>query len=300
MNQALKGYIMVLISALCFGSYGVWSRIIGPEFGVFYEGWVRSALVLAVLIPIAVLTKSLKPVAKPDRKWLLTTVLFGAATQAPLYYAYNHMDIGTATLVFYAMFLITSYVVGRIFLGERIGPVKLVSLLLAFSGLVLIFGLSLAKFSLLALALAAINGVASGGEVSSTKKSTQKFSSLQVGIYVWAGILITHLPLSLLTGERQVPFAFNGLWLAMLGFAVAGLAGFWLVIEGYKFVDASIGGLVGLTEVLFGIIFGLLIFGEHLGPSVVVGGGLIILAAMLPDLAEIIWAKRARTWQAGS
>lgn len=42
--------------------------------------------------------------------------------------------------------------------------------------------------------LAAGNGIASGGEVSTTKKSTERFSSLQVGIYVWVGILVIHLP----------------------------------------------------------------------------------------------------------
>ena len=283
---------MIFISAIGFGSYGVWSKFIGEDFGIFYQGWVRSALVLLFLIPIAYFTKSFKPVKKTDLKWILIPVLFGVATQAPLYYAFINMDIGTATLIFYSMYVITSYVVGKIFLKEKITIPKIISLFLAFLGLFLIFGISLSIFSFLALLMAGVNGIASGGEVATTKKTTEKFSSLQIGIYVWAGILITHLPLSLLFGEKQIVPELNLVWLSMCAFALAGLISFWLVIEGYKYVDASIGGLIGLFEIIAGIGFGFIIFHEELTLLTYLGGGIIILSAMLPDLTTIFSRKK--------
>ena len=274
---------MIFLSAVGFGSYGIWSKLLGNDFGIFYQGWVRSALVLVILIPLAFLMKDFKPVRKADWKWILVSVLFGVFTQAPLYFAFNNMDIGTATLIFYAIYLITSYVVGRVFIGEKITMVKFISLFLAFIGLTMVFGFSLSRFSLLALILAAINGIASGGEVATTKKSTEKYSSLQIGIYIWAGILITHLPLSLMTGEHQLMPELSTSWLSMVVFAAIGLVSFWLVIEGYKYVDASIGGLIGLVEILSGVVFGILFFSEKLTPMIFWGGLLIMLAAMLPD-----------------
>lgn len=287
-NKAALGYLMILLSAIGFGSYGIWSRYIGAEFGIYFQGWVRSALVLLVIMPIAYFTKSFKPVKRSDLKWLLTPVLFAIFTQVPLYYAYNNADIGTVTLIFYSVFVITSYVVGKIFIGEKIGPAKLVSLLLAFLGLFIMFGLSLTKFSLLALILAAVNGIASGGEVATTKKSSEKFSSLQISVYVWLGILVTHLPMSILTGESQIAFLLSPVWFAMLAFAGAGLISFLLVIEGYKYVDASIGGLIGLMEIISGVIFGILLFQEKITLGIIFGGMLILLAAMLPDLVNIV------------
>ena len=44
--------------------------------------------------------------------------------------------------------------------------------------------------------------------------------------------------------------AWNLEWGAMLCYALSGLGGFWLVIEGFKYVDASIGGLIGLLEII--------------------------------------------------
>ena len=202
------------------------------------------------------------------------------------------MDIGTATLIFYSMYVITSYVVGKIFLKEKITIPKIISLFLAFLGLFLIFGISLSIFSFLALLMAGVNGIASGGEVATTKKTTEKFSSLQIGIYVWAGILITHLPLSLLFGEKQIVPELNLVWLSMCAFALAGLISFWLVIEGYKYVDASIGGLIGLFEIIAGIGFGFIIFHEELTLLTYLGGGIIILSAMLPDLTTILSRKK--------
>ena len=83
-------------------------------------------------------------------------------------------------------------------------------------GLLFVFGFSVIQFSLIASLLAALNGIASGGEVATTKKSTWKFSSLQIGIYVWIGILITHLPISILLGEPQIGVA--GLVIQIIGF----------------------------------------------------------------------------------
>lgn len=283
---------MILLSAIGFGSYGIWSRFTGEEFGVFFQGWVRSAIILLFLIPITYYTKSFKKVERKDLKWILVPVVIGIFTQAPLYYAFNNMDIGTATLIFYAMYVITSYLVGWWVMKEKIGLPKMISLALAIVGLVVMFGLSLEKFTFFAMLMAAINGVASGAEVTTTKIPTKKYSSLQLGVYMWLGGFVTHLPASLIVGEKQIPFEFNLVWLSMLAFALVGLVALWLVVEGYKHVDASIGGLIGLMEIIFGVIFGILIFGESLTLTVVLGGIIIIIAAMLPDLVNIINSKK--------
>jgi drug/metabolite transporter (DMT)-like permease len=162
--------------------------------------------------------------------------------------------------------------------------VKIFSLFLSLLGLFVIFGFSLEIFSTLALLGALFNGVASGGEVATSKKSTPHYSSVHLTLYSWIFILVTHLPLSWLLGEKQLLPAWNLEWLAMLGYAVSGLAGYWLVIEGFKYVDASIGSLIGLIEILIAAGFGVLFFHDHLTLEVLVGGAIILVAAALPDI----------------
>lgn len=291
----LRGYIMIFIAAVLFGSYGVWSKIIGSDFGIYYQGWVRSAIVLIILLPLVYFTKAYKRVERKDWKWFSVPVIFGVFTQAPLYYAYINADIGTSTLIFYSMFVITSYLVGWLLLKEQMSKLKIAAMVLSFIGLAFVFGFSIERFTVLALLMAALNGIASGGEVATTKKPTQKYSSLMVSIAVWIGILITHLPASLIAGETQWAPVVSEVWLAMFGFAVAGLLAFWLVVEGFKHVDASIGSLIGLFEIIFGIIYGAILFGEQLTTTVIIGAGIILVAAMLPDITEIISRKRKRS-----
>ncbi len=290
-TPTIQGYLMILASALCFASYGVWSRLLGPHFGVFYQGWVRSALILIVLLPILVLSKKFKPIARKDRKWFAITMIFTVFTQAPLYFAFNHLELGTATLICYALFLVTSYLTGWLFLSEKMTAIKILSSILALIGLFLTFGLSLALFSVTAMLLAAFSGIASGGEVATSKKSTQKYSSLQLTAYSWILILATHFPLSMLTGETQLMPAVNLEWLAMLGYALSGLVGFWLVIEGFKQVDASIGSLIGLLEIPLSVFFGVILFHDSLTLPILAGGVLIIMAAVLPDLYSLRYRR---------
>jgi drug/metabolite transporter (DMT)-like permease len=283
-SAKVKGSLMILASALCFGSYGLWSRLLGREFGVFYQGWVRSGIILAMLLPIAIVGKHFQSIKRQDLRWFSITMVFTVFTQTPLYFAFNHLPLGTATFIFYGLFLLTSYLVGWLFLSEKISILKMVSAFLAFAGLLLTFGVSVNGFSIGAMLLSALSGIASGGEVATSKKITDKYSSLQVTTYSWILILITHLPLSILMGENQLIPEFSLEWFSMLGYAASGLLGFWLVIEGFRHVDASIGGLLGLFEILFSTLFGVLIFNDHLTISVIIGGMIIVIAALLPDV----------------
>ena len=232
----MKGSLFVFLSALLFGSYGIWAVLLGSEFGVFFQGWVRAFLVLLVLIPFAYFTKAWIPLSKSDLKLYAWCCGFGVFTQAPLYYAFQNSGVGIASLIFFAAFLLTSYIVGALMLNEHINRTKQIALFLALIGLVLTFWNSLGIFSFLALALAIINGIASGGEVSTTKLIPQKFSALQTSIMVWGSIFVTHLPISVLIGETQLAPALSLPWLATIGFALAGVMAFWLVIEGFKYV----------------------------------------------------------------
>ncbi len=285
---------MISVAALLFGTYGVWSRLLGDTFEPFYQTWVRSLLVIVIMLPFMIKGKSFRKISRSDWPALAVFIGFCIFTQVPLYYAFNHAPIGTVQLIFYSMFVITAYAVGRLYLGETLTKVKLISILIAFCGLALVFGASLIAFAPLALLLAAVNGIASGGEVSSSKKASDKYPPALIVFYGWLATLVTHFPLSIALGEPQVSVHFDYAWLWMLVYAAVNASAFWLVIVGFRYVDASIGSLIGLMEVVFGVVFGAIIFHEVLSPSIYIGGLLIIIAAMLPDLVNIVQNKRTK------
>jgi drug/metabolite transporter (DMT)-like permease len=287
MQDSKKGILFVLISTLMFGSYGLWSKLIGDSFGVFYQGWTRALLISIVLLPILIWKKQIISIPKKDWGWLAVFLVFTSLTQAPIFYAFNHMDVASASLLFFVSTLITMYLFGVLFLQEKLTKIKIVSFVLACIGMYVVFSFSITIFALLAATLAIINGVASGGEISSSKKLTEKYSPLYVTWLSWVIIAITNAPLSFLLGEIQYLPSFQIVWLYWLGYAIVSILGFWLVIKGLKYVEASIGGLMGLLEIVFSILLAIVFFNENLTYRIIIGALLIIFAAALPHLNEL-------------
>lgn len=283
-----KGLLLIFISTIMFGSYGVWSQLMGNSFGVFYQAWTRALIVSFILIPILLVKKEIIPIKKNDLGWLCIFLCFTSATQAPIFYAFTHMDIGSATLLFFVSVLLTMYSIGFIFLGEKFSFIKGISFFLALIGLSFIFSLSLERFTLLAASMAVLNGIASGGEVAFSKKLSGDYSPLYLTLLSWLIIIPTNGFLSILLKEKQLLPSFDVVWLWQGGYIIASIFAFWFVIAGLKYVEASIGGILGLLEIVFSIGFGMLFFGEPLSIRSAIGALLILIAASLPHVYGLI------------
>jgi drug/metabolite transporter (DMT)-like permease len=189
------------------------------------------------------------------------------------------------------MFIITAYFVSRFYLGEQITRVKIFAMIFAFIGLSFVFGGAILAFAPLGLLLAALNGVASGGEMAFSKKPEAKYSAALIVFIGWVATFLTHLPISLLIGESQIMPEFNMAWFWLMAYSIVNALAFLLAVVGFRLVDASVASLIGLSEIIFAVLFGALIFHEKLSLSIGIGGAIILFAAMLPD-AVGIWKKR--------
>ncbi len=278
------GIILILVSSLLFGSYGVWAKLIGDGMDPFYQGWSRAVIILLLITPILLYKGLIVPIKREHWKWFAIFLAFTSATQAPLFYAFNNMDIGSATLLFFVSMLLTMYTVGAVFLGEKMTKIKIISLVLAIVGMYFIFQFSLVAFALLAVLMAVLNGIASGGEISASKKFSDHYSTLYITTLSWGIILITNAPISFFLGERILMPSFDIIWIWQLGYTLASMLAFWLIIEGLKFVETGVGGLLGLLEIVFGVMLGIVLFNEELTPTLIIGSCFILLAASLPHI----------------
>lgn len=287
-NKPHIGIPLVFLSALMFGSYGVWSHLIGSAMGNFFQGWTRALIILLIILPVVLIRKEIIKVEKKDRMWMVVFLVFTSLTQAPLYYAFTHMDIGTASLLFFVSMFLTMNIVGYLFLGERLNSIKVISMCLAMVGMYFVFSFSILSFAFFAALMAVVNGIASGGEVAFSKKLTGSYSSFYITALSWGIILVTNSIISLIIGEQQILFSFSLPWFWQFCYSLVSLFAFWFMIAGFKYIDASIGALIGLCEIVFSILFGVLLFKESLTLSVIGGGILIIIAAALPSIQVFI------------
>lgn len=254
----------------------------------FFQGWSRALIILVLLLPILFIRKEFPVIKKEDWKWFVVFLVFTSMTQAPLFYAFNHMHIGSAYLLFFVAMFFTINAVGFGFLGEQLTWIKVISSIFALVGTYFVFSFSLASFEWLGAVMALVGGVASGGEIAFSKKITDKYSSLYVVTLSWAIIFITNLLISLLIGEEQASLGLSMNWFWQFCYSIASLAGFWLVIAGFKYMDASIAALLCFLEIVFTMVFAFWIFHETVTPSIILGGALIIIGASLSHIIDII------------
>lgn len=285
MNTKLKGIIFITLSAVCFGSYGIWSRMMGNAFDDYSQAWIRGILLLVILFPLGIITKQLKKIRKQDIVWFAAISIGGGFNQAPYFYAFNKLDIGTATLLFYASLTLAGYFWGKISFFEKLTAVKLLSLGLAIVGLCMIFTFSLSLQTMLPALAAVIAGFMGGTEVSLSKKISHRYSTLQTILTIFATMLLGNFLVSVALGNITIPtLVLSGAWLGELGYTASMLLAMYFVVIGFKYIEASVGSVVGLSEILFAALFGWLFFKEVLTLSTFIGGLFIICAAALPNI----------------
>lgn len=283
MKTETKGILYITLSALFFGSYGIWAKLMASSFGNFSQAWIRSLLILAILIPIGLIRKDFKKIQKKDYIWFFTISLVSFSA-APYFYAFHTMPIGTATLFFYTSLVITGYLFGVIFFKETLGYIKVISLMLAIVGMFLIFRFSLTGTSILGAIGTIFAGSLGAFDTSLTKKISGEYSSNQILVWVFGATVIVNLIISLLIKD-PVPTNFFSIGsFAEIAYTIAMLLAMLFVIEGFKHTEAIIGSLLGLSEIVFAIVFGFLLFKQSFDIYSSIGALLILVSIAFPQL----------------
>ena len=84
-------------------------------------------------------------------------------------------------------------------------------------------------------------------------------------------------------------------WIAEVFYSLALLTANAVVIEGFKHVEPSVGGVIGLLEVILAAVFGVVFFRELLTVQLLVGSGLLLVSAGLTDAVNIVKRELLRS-----
>jgi drug/metabolite transporter (DMT)-like permease len=170
MNNKSRGTGLVLLSAMFYGSYGAWSRLMVGSFGEFSQAWTRGLLLLIVVLVANWKWKLLRPIKKQDWKWFMPIAMAGGLNQAPYYFGFEHLNIGTATLLFYAALVVGGYILGKVFFAEKLTLIKIMSLVIAIIGMLVIYGWSLSNTQIFPATMTVLAGLMGASTVILPKK----------------------------------------------------------------------------------------------------------------------------------
>ncbi len=253
----------------------------GNFFGGYTASAFRSIMVILLLLPLAFIYRKFEAVKFRDNWRYLAGMIFASLfIWGPLYYSILHAGIGISISINYASYVIGAFFFGWLLVGERFTRIKLFSALLGIIGIGLVFSPSIAGIGLAALMAAAISGVAASANVVIAKQI--RYNATQSTLALWAASLIANTIMALLVREMHPAIGLHIQWLYLVAFSIASVIATWTLIAGLKLIDAGAAGILGLLEIVFAVIFGVIFFSERPGPEVLAGVTIILVAASIP------------------
>ncbi len=234
---------------------------------------------------------------RPQVPLMILFALLFAVSSLLLFESFRYMDAGVASTILFIYPVIVA-VINALFYHERISVVTMTSIILAGVGIICLYGgdgestlnptgtmlVLIAAFAY-AVYMVAINRTA----VRNIPSVTMTFYSVAIGQFVfWTRILISG-DLSPIEGTLS--------WVCILSIAifptVVSLIAMAIAIHN---VGSTVTAILGALEPVTALLIGVLVFGERLGFSGVVGVLMVLTAVMLLVVAKPLLRVMRQLW----
>lgn len=279
--MVIKDIISLLVLAGIWGGSFIFMRVAAPEFGIYVLVAIRTLLATAVLLPLLMLTGSIKEI---KRHWLAIALVGLANTAVPFVlfnYSSLHLEAGVNAIL-NATAPMFGAIVAWLWLGDKLTKSAIVGLVIGFFGVAVIsqqkVGTGDISFIPILTALFATLGY--GIAASMMKKWLQGVKPLVVATGSQAMASVMLAPFALATLPEVMP-SMNA-WLNAIALSIGGTGIAYIL---YFKLIADIGPSKAITVAylvpLFGIIWGILFLQEHLTSQTILGGVLVLLGVAL-------------------
>ena len=294
-----RGFLLVVLAALCWGTSGVSGRIVAERAGLgpLDIAWHRMAIGAVVLLIGTALTRRRRTgAASPlTRGTAVRLVLIGAglaAYQLAYFAAVATAGVSIATLV--ALGLAPLLIaVGASVLGHgRPDRATVVALVVALTGLILLVGITAEADTGTTVVLGALMAVGSAlGYAMVTLAGAGVPAGVPVTLAGFAGGALLLTPVALVAGLRFTTEPGALAVLLYLGIVPSALA-YALFFTGLRTVPGAVASIVTLLEPLTATALATAFLGERLSPGAL-AGGLLVLAAVAGLYVRRLRAARA-------
>lgn len=276
-SEIVRGRILMLSSAFCFGLMALFTRI-AANIPSIEKVFFRSFFGL-ILIGVIIGTARIKIGRPRNVTGLLLRGIFGSLALLCYFFAIDRCGLPKATLYCYT-YPLWATCLAWVELGEKPSRRALWALCLAIAGVILtldvgqIAGTGLAVADLVGLSA----GVLTGAAIVSVRKLRKNESSWWIVIFFTGTGVLFSLPSTALFFSPPTLVEWGLLWLIALMALVAQL----LMTKAYRYVSASEGSMLSLTVVPWSTLFSIVFLGEvpslrfYFGAAIVFGAVLVL------------------------
>lgn len=284
MNSKVKGTICGILAAISYGTnplgaLNLYADGLNANSVIFY----RYALATLILAAIMVIQRKSFAVTRREFKVLLALGVLMAGSSLALYCSFNFMDAGIASTILF-VYPVMVAVIMAVFFKEKVTPVTIVSIVLALSGISLLYkGGDGAVLSTVGVILVIISSLTYAVYIVVVNKSSLRMSSVKLTFYVlFIGTIM--IILYSFTGDSarlQSITSIHSLFYALLLAVFPTVISLILMVIAVHNVGSTPTAVMGALEPITAVCIGVFVFGEVFTMRLAVGCLLILTAVTL-------------------
>lgn len=264
----LTGIIFMVFSAVLMTGMAVMVRQVAEGMHPFQVAFLRNLLGVMFLAPL-LLKYGLETLQTNDMGWMAARGVFNAAAMLSFFMALTMLPLANISALMFTVPLFVS-LMAVIFLKELMGPRRTLSLIVGFSGALIILRPGFEVIGVGSL-FALFSAFSWGTAVVIIKRLSRTNSTLTVTIYGMSFLTLFTLPPALFVW--QWPNLEQVLWL--IAIAGGGTIGQLFFTQSLKVADATLVMPFDFTKLIWASLFGFVFFSEIPVIWVFVGGAVI-------------------------
>ncbi|MEE2761238.1 MAG: DMT family transporter [Pseudomonadota bacterium] len=285
LSANMRGIILMIIATILLTTMSGVVRIIAEEMHPFQVAFIRNFFGLIMLLPILT-RQGLAPLRTSNLGLMVARGFFNAIAMLAYFLALGMMPLAELSALSFTVPLFVTILVVP-FLGEHLGPRRIASLVIGFSGALVILrpGAEIVDISaVFALGSSLSWAVA----VIIIKHLSRTNSTVTITIYGMLFLTLFTMMPALFVWRWPTPEEY--IWL--IGIAALGTIGQLAFAQALKNADASLIMPFDFTKLIWASLFGILIFSEAPSIWTFVGGTLIFGGASYITYREGLAKKR--------
>ena len=282
-NKNHLSQVALLASGFLYALYGPLTRITGNDFGEVTQTLIRAIMRVILIALLFVFIRNFTKVEKKDIPWFIISGLCAAGTTLFYTYAIQDLSMGTTMFLFYGTGTIVSFIIGKILYKEVLDRNKLISLGISFLGLLVLFIKDINFENIIFLIFACLAGVCYGSYSSFSKKISKNYSITQV-VFSYAIIETVIYLFSILFIRETNNFSSITPWISNIVYAIVVTANVYLMVYGFKHIEAQKTSLLLLSELVFIIILGIILYREIPSYLEIIGSIFISIGIIFPNV----------------
>ncbi len=287
-QDTLQGIFWMILTGLLFVCVTGIVRYLGSDMPAIEAAFIRYVIGLMLITPVLLKLRPKLPDGRKMTLFAMRGIVHGVAVML-WFYAMARIPIAEVTAIGYTSPIFVT-IGAALFLGEKFQRRRISAVLAGFVGAVIILRPGFAEISLGQMAQLTAAPLFAASFIIAKKLTRDEDPAFIVYM------LSVFCTLTLLPGaiyQWRTPTPEEVFWLAMT--AIFATAGHYALTRAFRAAPITVTQPIGFLQLVWAALLGLVAFGEHIDPFVILGATVIIAAATYISHREATVARHQHT-----